>query len=190
MIDALEPCRLTTGGCTGDIGAERLGEVAAYLSGSKRASLAGLHTLLDRLGRLGDRLPLDTDEPMLLPLFPAVVDRPADQLASARDRVDELADRGSAAARVIAALVLRRIDRDAGEQALRRLAGDRTELWLGSGDGEVYLAVGELVRRFLDPSIVATLPPPPPRPDPTLVRPEIPPETWWQRFKGWLVSLG
>lgn len=191
MVDALDACGFTTGGCTGGMGGARLGLIALHLLGDRRRSLATLHAQLDALAKIRDRLPLDTDEPLLLPHLDAIAGHSPHQLEQARDRIEAILDGDRPAARVLAALALRMLDPDAGQRALCQLATDRTELWLEAGDnGEVYLTAGEFVRRFIDPGVRPELPPAPPRPDPTLVRAPIAPETRWERFKGWLVSLG
>jgi hypothetical protein len=190
MVDALEPCQLTTGGCTGMRGG-RLGEVALFLLGTARPTLATLHSVLDRLADLRDELPLDTDEPMLFPFLPAIAGHSPEQLEHARARIEQLLDNERPAPRVLAALALGLVDREAGQRALCKLATDKTEIWLGRQEGEVYLTVGELVRRFIDRDVAATLPPKPARPDPTLsFRPRYVAPTRWQRFWDWFTSLG
>jgi hypothetical protein len=183
MLDALDPCELTTGGCTG-VPVRRLGEVAQFLLGTTEPRLAGLYGLLDRVTELRDDLALDSDDPMRVPMLRPIAEHPLEQLHQARDLIEQTVDSDHPAARVVAALVLGMVDREAGQRALCRLATDRTELRVRQPESAVYMTVGEVVRGFIDSDIETTLPPPP-RLDPTLVSPP----TRWQRLWSWLTSL-
>ena len=189
MVDSLETCRVAPGGCMAPP-FSRLGSVAIYLLGERRRSLATLHDHLDELERYED-LPDDTDDPAVLPLVATLARYSPDQRSRARARIEETIRGVRAGAKVIAALVLRDFDPEAGRQALIRLATDRTGLWLGRRESERYTSVGAFARRFLDAADRAALPPEPPLSDAALShrRPRVRP-TRWERFKSWFVSLG